>query len=404
MHTRPAIDWKHETGPARTGIYTLAGAAAVTNIGGPGSPVSGPQFGGTSSIGGTWYQGDDFPAIYKNTYFHGDYEGQWIRNFVFDTNNKPVAVRNFLTNAGGIVCIATHPADGSLYYVTWTNGIRRVRYTGGGNHSPVATASANKLYGASPLAVQFNGAASSDPDGSALAYRWTFGDGSAASTEANPLHTFTAPAGTPASYPVQLTVTDPSNAIAQASLLISVNNTPPMVAITSPTNGMRYPLTSETTYMLSANVSDAEHGPNQLACEWRTLLHHNNHIHADPVDTNCTTTVELSPIGCDGQTYYYSISLTVTDAAGLASTDEVRLYPDCQEQPAVLTYLGRDGTGAIRWQLAGDPLRTYVIEGSTNLAGWSPVTTAKPVGGLVEIIDPDAGDLRFRFYRAVWLP
>src|SRR5439155_5551273 len=153
VHARPAIDWKHDNGPARTGIYTTSGAAAVTNIGGPGSPVSGPQFGGTSSIGGTWYQGDDFPAQYKNTYFHGDYEGGWIRNFVFNTNNKPVAVRDFLTNGGGIVCIGTHPVEGSLYYITWTNDIKRIRFTGGGNQRPKAVAAANVHYGPSPLTV-----------------------------------------------------------------------------------------------------------------------------------------------------------------------------------------------------------------------------------------------------------
>jgi glucose/arabinose dehydrogenase len=108
-HTRPAIDWKHETGPARTGIYTTNGTAAVTNIGGPGSPVSGPQFGGTSSIGGTWYQGDDFPAMYKNTYFHADYETQWIRNFVFDANNKPVTVRE-----SGAHLVSRNPSTGRV--------------------------------------------------------------------------------------------------------------------------------------------------------------------------------------------------------------------------------------------------------------------------------------------------
>ena len=35
VHTRPAIDWRHENGPARTGIYTTNGTAAVTNIGAP---------------------------------------------------------------------------------------------------------------------------------------------------------------------------------------------------------------------------------------------------------------------------------------------------------------------------------------------------------------------------------
>jgi hypothetical protein len=182
VHTRPAIDWQHETGPARTGVYAANGTALVTNIGAPGSPVSGPQFGGTSSIGGTWYMGDDFPALYKNTYFNGDYEGQWIRNFVFDTNNRPVEVRPFLSEGGGIVAIATHPVEGNLYYVTWTNGIWRIRYTGNGNLAPKAVASANKKYGPSPLAVSFDGAASVDPEGQPLLYQWNFGDGSLVST------------------------------------------------------------------------------------------------------------------------------------------------------------------------------------------------------------------------------
>jgi glucose/arabinose dehydrogenase len=404
VHKRPAIDWKHETGPARTGIYAANGTAVATNIGGPGAPVSGPQFGGTSSIGGTWYQGDDFPAMYKNTYFHGDYEGQWIRNFVFDTNNKPVAVRNFLTGGGGIVSIATHPVDGSLYYVTWTNGIKRIRYGVTGNQPPKALAGADKMFGPSPLAIQFDGGASADPEGFPLTYRWDFGDGTAVSTQSNVLHTFNASAGVPTPFTVTLTVTDRSNATAQATLLISVNNTPPVVTILSPTNGTRYPLATETAYTLSALVSDAEHGAGQLSCAWTTTLHHNNHVHSDPADTNCTSSVTISPLGCDGQTYYYSVALKVSDNAGLSTTQEVRLYPDCQALAPALQFLERDGFGAIRWELTGDPARTYQVEGSTNFVDWVPITSIAPVAGTAEFNDPGADSLRFRFYRAVLAP
>lgn len=404
MHTRPVIDWKHETGPARSGIYAANGTATVTNIGGPGSPVSGPQFGGTSSIGGTWYQGDDFPAMYKNTYFHADYETQWIRNFVFDTNNNPVAVRNFLTGGGGIVSIATHPVDGGLYYVTWTNGIKRIRYGATANRPPAAAATADKTYGPSPLTIQFDGGASTDPEGFPLTYRWEFGDGSAVSTQTNVSHTFNAPAGVPISFTVTLTVTDRSNATAQATLLISANNTPPMITITSPTNGTRYPMATETTYTLGALIADAEHDSSQLRCAWTTTLHHNNHIHSDPADTNCTSSVTIAPLGCDGQTYFYIIALKVTDSAGLSTTQEARLYPDCQALAPVLRFLERDGFGAIRWQLTGDPARTYQVEGSTNLVDWIPVTSIAPVAGATEFNDPGAGNLRFRFYRAVLAP
>ena len=38
----------------------------------------------------------------------------------------------------------------------------------------------------------------------------------------------------------------------------------------------------------------------------------------------------IEPTGCDGiNIYYYRVLLTVTDPAGLATTQEVRLYPDC---------------------------------------------------------------------------
>src|SRR4051812_25564574 len=401
VHARPAIDWKHDTGPARTGIYTTNGLAAVTNIGGPGSPVSGTQFDGTSSIGGTWYPGDDFPAQYKNTYFHGDYEGGWIRNFVFGTNDKPISVRSFMTNGGGIVCMATHPVDGGLYYVTWTNGIKHIRYTGTGNLPPKAAATADKNYGPSPLTVQFNASASADPEGFPLTYRWDFGDGTPTGTGTNVTHIFSAPPSVPTPFNVGLTVTDRSNATAQTTILISLNNTPPNVTITSPINGTRYSLSNDTVYALTATITDAEHTPNQLSCVWQTILHHNNHIHSDPVDTNCTTFTTISPLGCDTDTYYYSILLKVTDAAGLATTQEVRLYPDCAQDRVVLKYLGRNVTQTIRWQLMGDPTRSYRVEGSVNLVNWSAVTNVQPVSGTADFTDPAADSLGFRFYRAV---
>ena len=47
-------------------------------------------------------------------------------------------------------------------------------------------------------------------------------------------------------------------------------------------------------------------------------------------DTHHSTTAVLEPTGCDGiNVYYYRILLTVTDPQGLATTQEVRLFPDC---------------------------------------------------------------------------
>jgi hypothetical protein len=112
----------------------------------------------------------------------------------------------------------------------------------------------------------------------------------------------------------------------------------------------------------------------------------------------------ISPLGCDADTYYYSLILTVTDTAGLSTSREVRLYPDCPELPFSLKYLGRDETQALRWQLTGDSNRTYMVQASTNLFGWSDVTTVQPTGGMAEFSDPPGENPGNRFYRAILVP
>src|SRR5258706_11267528 len=122
-----------------------------------------------------------------------------------------------------------------------------------------------------------------------------------------------------------------------AILVISVNNTPPSVTITSPADGTLYPLTSQTAYTLTALVSDNEQSQAQLTPLWQIILHHNNHTHPWGTDTNWIGATVLSPVGCDGDTYFYRITLTVTDAAGLSTSASVNLYPDCANTPPAIS-------------------------------------------------------------------
>ncbi len=242
-----------------------------------------------------------------------------------------MALGDFATAAGAVVSIVQHPTDGSLYYIGYDYSgasIKQISFTG--NRTPVAVASANQYYGVTPLPVQFSSSGSGDPDGQTITYSWNFGDGSPVSTLANPTHNFTAPAGVPTKYTVVLTVTDSGGLSAQASLIVSLNNTPPSVNITSPVNGASISAMSQTIVNLTASVSDIESTDSQLAYQWQVLLHHNDHNHGNPVDTNHTTTAVLDPTGCDGiNIYYYRVLLTVTDPAGLSTTKEVRVYPNC---------------------------------------------------------------------------
>lgn len=326
LHSRPVIDWKHGTGPSRTGIFN-GETASVINIGATGSPVSGPQFGGSASVAGVFYPHNDFPAEFRNTYFFGDYAGKWIRNIKVDGNDKPVAVKDFISNGAIVVAMATHPTESGLYYINFPSEIRKITYNNI-NHPPVAVASSDKLYGTSPLNVQFEGNASSDPDGQPLSYQWNFGDG-ATSTLANPAHTFTTASSAPIKYTATLTVKDSQNSTNKASLIISVNNTPPQVTITSPVNNSLYPMIGETMYTLRATVSDKEHSSHQLSYQWQTTMHHESHEHPEPIQTSPEATAIISPLGCSAEKYYYHITLTVTDAAGLATKKAVKLFPDC---------------------------------------------------------------------------
>ena len=145
-----------------------------------------------------------------------------IKTLTFDANDKPIALGDFASNAGAVVSIVQHPIDGSLYYIGYDYtgaAIRQLSYTG--NRTPIAVASANQYYGPTPLAVQLSSSGSSDPDGQAITYSWNFGDGSPVSTQANPSHSFTAPAGVPTKFTVTLTVTDSGGLSAQATLIVS---------------------------------------------------------------------------------------------------------------------------------------------------------------------------------------
>jgi PKD repeat protein len=95
---------------------------------------------------------------------------------------------------------------------------------------PVVLATATPASGAVPLATSFSSTGSYDPDGSIVAYEWSFGDGSVKSNSASASHVYTA-AG---SYTAQLKVTDNSGLSSTRSITITAQ---PVVATTSASVG-----------------------------------------------------------------------------------------------------------------------------------------------------------------------
>ncbi|MBN8281215.1 MAG: fibronectin type III domain-containing protein, partial [Gammaproteobacteria bacterium] len=329
-HTRPVLEWQHGVNTTRWGAFDASGNAVTVNLGATynGQTIPGTPFAGNAAIGGTWYNGTDFPAEYRNTFFAADYGTGWIKNFVFDGNDNLQEVRDFASGAGGVVAVATNPVNGNLYYISWASTLRKVSYQ---PTKPVALAAATPVSGASPLVVSFVGNGSYDPQGLPLTYLWNFGDGTT-STQPNPVKTYTVANGQIQNYVASLTVTDATALTDQAFVSVSVNNTPPTVNITSPATGGTYSVLQPTTITLTAQVDDAE-TPSQLFCSWTVVMHHNNHVHTEPALTDCNTSATLSAVGCDGETYFYTAELTVTDPQGLSTTDTVQLNPACEGTP-----------------------------------------------------------------------
>ncbi len=89
-----------------------------------------------------------------------------------------------------------------------------------GNQTPTAVISATPTSGSAPLNVSFDGGASSDFDGSIVAYDWNFGDGATAAGMAMN-HTYSVPG----SYSARLTVTDNQGGSNSTTAMIQVNPT-----------------------------------------------------------------------------------------------------------------------------------------------------------------------------------
>ena len=263
--------------------------------------------------GGVFYDGEQFPASYKGKYFFGDYTRDFIKVFDPATDN----VTTFGEQLTGYLDFDVAP-DGALWALEVGGNIHRFRWVGtGANQSPTAVATANKTSGPAPLTVNFSAEDSSDPDGDALAYRWTFGDGSPAQTTRDVSHTY----DEPGSYTARLVVTDPDGATDETSVRIAVGNDAPVASITSPSAGTMY--RGGQTINFSGTGNDEQDGSLPAgAFSWTIVFHHAEHTHPflGPIDGVKSGSFVAPTTGEFAPDQWYRIHLTVTDSAGLTHT------------------------------------------------------------------------------------
>lgn len=177
-----------------------------------------------------------------------------------------------------------------------------------------AAASTNGFSGVAPLEVRFDGSASYDPDGSIVAWRLTFGDGSPDALGVGPApssttHTYT----TPGAYTASLRVKDDAGATAVKRIPITVSAPSPKAWLAGyPTIGAA-PLDVQFDGSASVGVASP-------VASWTF----------DPGDGTAPTSGLGPPPATTARHTYpatgrYAATLTVTDASGRSTVSTTRI-------------------------------------------------------------------------------
>ena len=106
-----------------------------------------------------------------------------------------------------------------------------------------------------------------------------------------------------------------------------------------------------------------------------------------------TYTPASNYIGSDSFTYRPRDGATTGNVATVTIT--VLRNTPVSFSPGMMT------PGGFQLQLSGPPASTYIIQASTNLRDWTPISTNSGLTGGVVFTDTDAANFSQRFYRAL---
>ncbi|OKH18751.1 PQQ-dependent sugar dehydrogenase [[Limnothrix rosea] IAM M-220] len=321
------------------------------HLNGPGQGAV-PYFGanGASVTGGLVYRGTDFPEEYQGAYFYGDWVRNWIRYLELDySGDRPVVVQdNFFKNATGQVLAFEEGPDGALYYITtfqtgniftFQGAVNRLDWSQGNSAPAGAGIILTPEELESPVVnhtVTFE-ADVIDPDGDALSYLWSFGDGidfdgdgvgdTATSTDPNPTYTYTEKG----QYTVELVVTDENGAATVFDSKTIIVGQRPEVTIATPLEGGLFRAGETLTFTGSA--IDPEDGVlSDDNVVWSAIFLHNEHTHPGisgvPNQTGGVT-FTIEDFGHDySSDTGYEVFLTATDSDGISTTQSVIIRPE----------------------------------------------------------------------------
>jgi PKD repeat protein len=338
---------------------------------------------GGSSLAGLAFAPEtqgSYPPEYRGALFFADYTRRCIWAMRRGSNGlpDPAQVMTFASGAAQPVDLRFGPG-GDLFYVDLGGTVRRVRYVGPGQ-APVAVASADPTSGPAPLTVQFDGSASSDPEGQTLDFAWDLdADGAFDdATAATATHTYEQLGP----HVATLRVTDPSGASSTASVRIVVGIAPVPV-IETPAAGTTWQVGEVIPFSGHATDGQGDPLPDE-ALEWTVVVHHCPDTCHEHVVQTIDATASGSFVAPDHEyPAHLELRLTATDPAGLSSTGSVQLDPE-----------------TVQVTFASDPPGLHLTVGTTQLP--TPFTRTAIAGSQLSIGAPSPqslGEVDYEFDR-----
>lgn len=382
--------------------------------------------GGRTAMGGPVYhyktnvvKATKLPAYFDQTLLIWEWSRDYIKEVKIDDDGSPLKINPFLSSFqfNRPIDMKIGP-DGVIYMIEWGTGfgggnadakIIRIDYVGG-NHAPVAVASATPNNGSVPLTVQFSSAGTYDPDtNDVISFAWSyFGDGTTNSTAPNPSFTYNSPSNIQA----QLTVYDNHGNSTVANVSVAAGNNKPVVTINQPPNGAIFDWGKSLSY--SVSVSDLEDGSTSggtIACSnlvIAPLLGHNDHSHGQGIFNACSG-IFTTPLNTDSDSdnLFFVLNASYTDRGApnvspLATTTSYVFQPRhkqaeyCTPSPGLTTAPTLDAFGG-GLDIVNITNGTYISLYPVNLSGITGITyrvTCNGLGGRIDArVDSPTGPI-----------